>query len=387
VVDNLLFLSAYLPSPVAAQAGQKTAFRHLEWCARSFNVWLLAFRNEADRIEDEERLRQMCCGVAVIPVSRMTRLTGWLSRPDLPLLVGARWSGSARTVVRRWASQHGFKRMHAEWSQMAEYFSSAPDEVERRVSAHDVVTDFCERAAASETGLKRSLWRFEAGRARRWEIRQYARCRSVVVQSTRDAATLRTQLGGRVDVRVVPPYFERHPARLRDRSAKGPTLLFWGALSRTENSDAALWLGREFFPMLRARLPGARLILGGSKPSETLRALAGRGIEVPGFVEDPSPLFAAADAAVLPLRRGAGIKVKVLECLAAGIPVLTTEIGAEGIPATAADGLRVAEPDVTTWIDEITSLWTKPGLLKGLSEGALRWGSTQGNATPGVFDL
>ena len=69
----------------------------------------------------------------------------------------------------------------------------------------------------------------------------------------------------------------------------------------------------------------------GSKPSEKIKSLASEDIIVTGFVEDPKDYFNIMDISVIPLRYGAGIKIKVLESLASGIPVITTDVGAEGI--------------------------------------------------------
>jgi glycosyltransferase involved in cell wall biosynthesis len=375
VREKLLFLSAFLPSPASRQAGQKTAFRHLRWLAERHDVWFAGFRSEADNPADEAGLRALCREVHLLPVTRARRIAGVLRRPGLPLVVAARWSAALAGTVRRLATEHAFVRAHAEWSQMAEYLELLPAVPERWVSAHDVVGQFCERAAAGATGWRRRFWRWETGRARRWEAARYGRAGTVLVQSGKDAELLRGLLAATgTRIRVIPPHFERFRPRLRTADGPGPTLLFWGALGRTENSEAALWLGRDLLPALAAVLPGARLLLAGSNPPPAVQALASDRVTVTGFVAEPQAVFDQADVAVLPLFRGAGIKVKVLECLAAGLPVLTGAIGAEGIVATAADGLAVQEPDPAAYAATVAGWWRTPGQLEARSRGALAWG-------------
>lgn len=383
---KLIFLSAYLPSPTSKQAGQKTAYRHLKWLAERYDVWFVGFCNEADNPNDESGLREICREVYLYPVTRFSRLLGVLCRLDLPLLVGVRWSLSAARTVQRLEKENKFGRAHAEWSQMADYLRLLPMVPEKWVSVHDVVAQFCDRAVFSAKGWRRWLWLCETARARRWEATCYMRVGTVLVQSAKDAGILKSVLKEfSCRIRVVPPHFERYTARLRTVNAAGPTLLFWGALARAENSEAALWLCRNLMPALWEHLPEARLIVAGSQPSKAVQGFASERIEVTGFVADPQTVFDRSDVAVLPLFRGAGIKVKVLECLAAGLPVLTGSIGAEGILANESDGLVIIEPDPEDYASSLAAWWQNNARLQTLSQGALSWGQRLASGNHSVF--
>ncbi len=111
-------------------------------------------------------------------------------------------------------------------------------------------------------------------------------------------------------------------------------LLFVGSYGHPPNRDAALWLASEIFPaVLRAR-PNARLILAGSAPTQSILSLAGPAISVPGRLTEQalSELYDSARVVLAPLRFGAGVKGKVLEALSLGVPLVTTSVGAQGIP-------------------------------------------------------
>jgi glycosyltransferase involved in cell wall biosynthesis len=122
---------------------------------------------------------------------------------------------------------------------------------------------------------------------------------------------------------VLPPRLD--PAR----EAPG-TILFVGAFHHPPNRDAAIWLAREILPAVLARHPGARLQIVGSGPTPEVRALAGPNVEI--VADAPSVLPHLEEAAVVmaPVRTGGGMRMKVLQAMAAGKAVVTTPRGTEG---------------------------------------------------------
>lgn len=133
-------------------------------------------------------------------------------------------------------------------------------------------------------------------------------------------------------IEVVPTIHE-----LGDRGqpfAERENLLFIGNLAHRPNEDAVLFFMREVYPLVRARLPGVRLDVVGDNPSAAIKAFNSADVAVRGYVPDVEPLLRDARVFVAPLRFGAGIKGKVGEAMAHGIPVVTTSIGAEGFGLT-----------------------------------------------------
>lgn len=110
------------------------------------------------------------------------------------------------------------------------------------------------------------------------------------------------------------------------------------------NRDAARYLAREIFPLIRARKPDCQLNLVGSGGSEYLADLAEPGrVNVTGRVEDPIPYYKRSKLAVVPLRSGGGSRLKILEAMALGRPVVSTTLGQEGLNLQ--DGLDVLTAD------------------------------------------
>ena len=187
-----------------------------------------------------------------------------------------------------------------------------------------------------------SLLRWALGEAdwRRWpryHTAVWRRFDRIQVFSPRDAgaiAAIAPELADRV--RVNPFSVELGAAADPGREEHG-ALLFVGNFTHAPNVDAALWLGREIMPLLRARSPGVRLTIVGICPPEAVRALACDDIVVTGPVPEIEPFVERAAVVLAPLRIGGGMRMKVLHSMGLGKAVVTTLRGAEGL---AVDGRR-----------------------------------------------
>ena len=138
--------------------------------------------------------------------------------------------------------------------------------------------------------------------------------------------------------------FRPRPAAL---ASKGRDLVFVGSMDYHANIDAAKYFAKEIWPQLHARRPDLRLVLVGSRPVPEIVALGNEpGIVVTGTVESIAPYYEAALAAIVPLRVGSGTRLKVLESMAAGVPVISTKLGAEGLDVESGKDLLLADtPD------------------------------------------
>lgn len=183
----------------------------------------------------------------------------------------------------------------------------------------------------------------------------------VWVCSTVDAARLRRLHAPQTPIRVVPnavpATWQEDGASERPRNAAGPNLLYVGHLGYRPNVRAAEMLAGSILPRLRRRLPGATLTLAGRNPHRRVRALAGEGVTL---VADPlslAPLYRDADIAAIPLRIGGGTRIKVIEAMAAGLPVVATALAVEGLGLKPGQHFRLAEP-AQAFVDEIERLWS-----------------------------
>lgn len=175
--------------------------------------------------------------------------------------------------------------------------------------------------------LRAEAERFEAMERELW------RGADIVLYPSQEEADEVATLQPGTRVRAIAPYaFDRFNDAAEPDGRSG--LLFVAGFAHSPNVDAALWLVQEVMPRLWRTYPDLRLSLVGSKPTDAVRALAGGLVEVTGYVSDEelARRYHQARVAVVPLRYGAGVKGKVVEALQNGVPVVTTGVGAQGMP-------------------------------------------------------
>jgi glycosyltransferase involved in cell wall biosynthesis len=201
------------------------------------------------------------------------------------------------------------------------------------VDEHNVESDFMPQGGGAG---------YEKLAMERFERAVWRRAAAVSVVSEGDAARVRRFCRG--EVAVVPNgiVLERYQFRAPS-SREGTGVLFVGLLAYGPNVEAAKVLAREVMPRLRGRVPGAYLTLVGSHPSAEVRALAGPGVRVEADVPSVAPFFDGHAAYAMPLAAGAGTSLKVLEPLAAGLPLVATRFAVRGYDAIGADHYVPAE--------------------------------------------
>ena len=163
-------------------------------------------------------------------------------------------------------------------------------------------------------------------RVRDFELEQARNADVVVTTSSSDQDAL---LGLGIDSKIVP-IIEDTVGSVSEWSRRS-SVLFLGNYSHAPNVDAALRLTSEIMPLVWKSKPSLRLVLAGAEPPPHIRRLANERVQVPGYTADLTRFFDEAVIFAAPLRFGAGMKGKIVQSLAHGLPVITTAIGAEGI--------------------------------------------------------
>jgi glycosyltransferase involved in cell wall biosynthesis len=224
------------------------------------------------------------------------------------------------------------------------------------------------RRLASVPAVYRPLLRWESRRMRQRETAIARESPCTLLVNAGEVANLSHQAGVST-VRVITPLAPIPRATLR-APAKPAEFVFLGRLNVPHNNDAICSFIRDALPVLLQRSPGCQLRIIGNGALATLRHLAGKypnAVVLQGFVEDLDTIFARATAVIAPLRFGSGVKQKVLDALARGVPVIGTEVTFEGIPvsrgssipslsaAAGSDGCIVAD-DVRAWPEILASL-------------------------------
>ncbi len=353
---RILFLTPYLPYP----PNKGTALRNLyiiRDAARSHPTRLLTFAGEADR-EAVEVLSRDLEGVEVAAPpgrSMLQRLAGLPStQPDLAARLR---SPELHEKLVKTLEAGGIDLVQVEGLEMAPY---AMEICRRRGSARKPLVLY--DAHNAEYALQRSACRTDLASPARWpgamysllqwrKLRAYERevCRQadgVLAVSEADAAILRALEPG-LNPRVIPNGVDTDSFGYRSSASRPDAgrynLVFTGTLDYRPNVDAAVWFCRQILPLVRRDCPSAHLLLVGRSPAPAVRSLAGPAVTVTGPVEDVRPYLYENSVFVAPLRMGSGTRLKILEAMSCGLPVVSTTIGMEGIAATAGQEALIAD--------------------------------------------
>jgi glycosyltransferase involved in cell wall biosynthesis len=209
----------------------------------------------------------------------------------------------------------------------------------------------------------------------RFERRVMGQVQVVVVFTERDRRTLEGLRTGtrvtRIPFGVTAPENPAAPA-----GAGPPEVIFVGNFRHPANGDAAVWLATTLFPPVRENVPDARLTIVGASPTPEVRALGGEAVSVTGPVDDVAPYLDRAAVVAAPIRGGAGMRVKVVEALAAGKAVVATPLAVEGLDVTSGDQLEVAGDDAG-FTAALARLLADAGARGALARRAREWAQAE----------
>jgi glycosyltransferase involved in cell wall biosynthesis len=159
----------------------------------------------------------------------------------------------------------------------------------------------------------------------------------VALYLSEEEAAMAAELEPSAVLRPVQPYGFRRFADPRP-ATRSQEILFVAGFAHPPNEDAAVWFVHSVLPSIRSRVPGAKLSIAGSHPTARVLGLQGDGVTVAANLAEAEleRRYRAARVAAVPLRCGAGVKLKVVEALKEGLPLVTTSIGAQGLPGLGA---------------------------------------------------
>ena len=220
------------------------------------------------------------------------------------------------------------------------------------IFTHNVESEIWRRHAETKRGAMAGwLYATQYRRMLRYEGRTLRRFDGVLAVSDADAETFAARYPDaiRQPVHVVPTgvdteYFATSPPLRNPPPAVGNSLIFTGSMDWLPNEDAMQFFCRDILPLIRADEPGASLSIVGRTPTPAVRRLAeSQGVRVTGRVDDVRPYMKDAAVYVVPLRIGGGTRLKIFEAMAMGMAIVSTTVGAEGLPVTDGEHLMLAD--------------------------------------------
>lgn len=245
---------------------------------------------------------------------------------------------------------------------------------------HNIESELMSRYREREGNLLRRAYAQRTARLmRNFEQRALDEFDAQITVSERDAERLR-KLNSKARIFVIEngvdaPHYSDDQLGLADAvpgtqqvMRDSPNrIVFVGSMDYHANVDGVVSFSREVWPRLRQRRPGLTLTIVGRDPSPEVRELESvPGLEVTGTVDDVRPYYREAIAAIVPLKVGGGSRLKILEAMAAGVPVISTTLGAEGLEVTHDENILIADTN-EEMIEAIMRLIERPEDGKQLS--------------------
>ena len=332
--SRILFVTAFHPGGKgvigAGEAISEDSLRLLRAAGKHVHLLCLAPDNQVSNPD----VVSLCDSYQTLPHSRMQAVLGVLHGICRGSLVApwlfSRVSRRNIEAARKIARQNKVDEVRLDFPSTLG-FAPMFDQLPVDYFVHDVVAQKIER---------RSLLNMLGPWVRRVESGLLRFVRRSIVMADKDNDFLRN-MGFSGEIELQPPtrvrvgdVGESRPvSEIVEVFGQGSNLVFFGSMRRPENHWSLMHFIAFRFPELRKTCPGVRLWVLGLGPRLSLRLLARwvGGVEVVGAVDDPVPAFRAASLCLVPLRYGAGVKIKVLQMLEAGATVVSTPVGAEGI--------------------------------------------------------
>lgn len=331
---RLLFLTTQLPFP-AQSGGVIKTFRMLEYFAERFEVTLLCLLKGEDQ-EHVGELQERLPGIVIhaVPCERRRSVKALINSyiQGKTLNLYRNFSEDAAQMAEELADEHQI--LFVDHYEMFQY---VPLDFPGDVVLHEHNAEYMlwERYAELEPNwVKKSLLRNESLRVRKAE-RRYALEADLILAAPEDGERLLDIGVDRNKLRKTYHLGEDELLKLPALKFTGSKeLLFIGTLSWESNVNGLLFFLRKIFPHILQEEPQTVFHMVGKNPDKRLIKAAkkfGESVQIPGFVEDVEPYFQRCAAFVLPLRFGSGMKVKFLNAMYRGLPVVSTTIGAESI--------------------------------------------------------
>lgn len=337
--------------------------------ARRNRVHVLAFVDRPEEVESNRDLEEHVASVqCVVRAHRPPRdFTG-----SLPFSVRCFAVPEFERSLHRTIWEKQIDVVQIEYTQLGQ-FGGGWRHIPTLLFEHDVYFHTTRRALARATSFRElASGCFEWLRAIRYELRLLRRMDLVETCSEKERKLLESFLGrgkppvrgdlrAAIDIRDYQPVFAgRQPE----------TLLFVGSFQHPPNVDGLRFLVREVLPGLRAARPGIELEVVGSHPTVEVEALCREtGVRLLGMVPEIRDVLSRYALFVAPIFTGSGVRVKLLEAFAAGIPVLTTPLGAEGLEVSDGRELVLAR-DARGFISAIIELLENPARAETLARQA-----------------
>lgn len=393
---RILILTQVMVYPADAGPKIKTlqVIRHL---AAQHEVVYCTFVRNQQKTRDAEYLRALCRRVVTIPLHRSHLSDAYFLLDSLlqgdAFLLRRDERATMHKAVEQLLQEEQIEVLHVDQLNMMR-FVPAHWSGKIVLDEHNALWQVVERLQQRATNpLTRWLLSREVRIIRTLEAQACRRADIVLTVSEQDQIALRDLIGKDVSIAVVPITIdvERFTTIRTQRTQCIPQpyrLLSIGTMFWPPNSEGVLWWLRTGYHRLQQLYPAIHYDIVGARPSRPLERCVAHtsGVQLHGYVADVEPFWLMASVLLVPLLSGGGVRVKILEAMALGVPVISTSIGCEGLAVSNDEHLLIADtPDALA--NACLRLMQEQGLADHLTHNALQFVVQRHNAASVLSEL
>ena len=373
---RILLLTQVVPYPPHSGPKIKT-YNVLRYLARQHEVHLISFVRSAAEEMSLQPLRRFCTGITAVPLRRSRSAdVAYLARSLVsgrPFLIERDNAKAMHEAARRQAERGGFDAVHADQLSMAQFAVDLPVPL-RILDEHNAVwTIVCRAASQEKSAPRRLLAELEWRKLRAYEGAICRRFDLVTVVSGQDYVALVDAARAVFPAHIIPIAIDTREYRFCPPAPEARGIVSVATMFYPPNAEGVYWFASRVYPLIRRQAPEAELYIVGSRPPRKIACLASpsSGVMVTGYVADLQPFLGRSAVWIVPVHSGSGMRVKILEAFARGIPVVSTTVGMEGIAARDGEHLLVAdEPDA--FADAVLTLLRDPAEAARLARAGRR---------------
>ncbi len=367
-MKTILLISRCPPYPI--HLGDRLIIWHLarELSARGYTIDLLAYANRAEDWDEQDayagyfRQSHLFDEPKRGAVSYVRRLL--LPSSRYPKRAESAWSPEMWQAIESHLAQYDYDVVQLFGGIHVYEFAHALKGQPTVITPYESYSLYLRRAIEQGGGLRAQLQRQIARQYERFMFTPYQRT-VVIAQPDKDELL---GINPRLVIDVISNGIDLDTFQAQDSERDPYRLLFVGNYEYAPNVDAALRLAREILPAVQTQIPQAKLWLVGNAPPPEIQSLNSDAIEVTGRVPDVRPYLARAGVFACPLTLGAGLKNKVLEALAMGIPVVATPLSVDGIDVKGVKNTPAAlVTNLNSMVDSIIRVMRDETLRQALS--------------------
>lgn len=364
---NILHISPYVPDLNADHAGGVMMAKEVETLSKKHKVYEMGFINNLNDIKYAKKFNPETS--LFIKSTVLSRIINAILHPSMPIMFGIRNSLTFKKCLVRNIKKWNIDAIHADYTSMGQFLwikKKFPN-IKFNITEHDVVYQ--------------SYARKPANLFNRWQLKLVYRCEkkycqnadAVFVVSSKDEQLLKDIYGISKKVYILNPYYGVDTFGPQGNNKRPNSICFVGNMGRYENDEAAKRLISIFNKINTEKQ--YELYIIGANPSAEIKSLSNKSIVVTGFVDNIQREIDQCEIAVFPLKYGAGVKFKVLQALSLGLPVVTTNVGAEGIDENGE--VIILAKEEADFSRAITSLLRNRSRLKKKSRECAQWAKTK----------